>query len=77
MNRGAGQLPTASVNLSFTAVLTNLTDGRQLIEYGHFRNQDQQVIDNGDGTLTIHEKAVGPLLIVGSDGTLFAIDTAV
>jgi hypothetical protein len=72
--RGKSRLPHFQVNVSFTTVITNPDTGKTFTIIGSFLDQDQSVIDNGDGTFTVIIKFVGSRRNLGPDGKLLFID---
>jgi hypothetical protein len=52
------------------STITNLATGRAFSFTWNYLNQDVQIVDNGDGTITILAQIPGPELIYGPDGQL-------
>ena len=52
------------------STITNLATGRAFSFTWNYLNQDVQIVDNGDGTITILAQIPGPERIYGPDGQL-------
>ncbi len=68
-----GQLAYFGVNVHGTATFTNLDTGKTITNVYNFRDRDQLVTDNGDGTLTITASNSGVDKWYGADGTLLFV----
>jgi hypothetical protein len=57
---------------SFVLTTRNPASGMAVVEKTHFLDRDLHVIDNGDGTLTIHFFVTGVSTLFGPDGKAIA-----
>jgi hypothetical protein len=67
-NPNKGEFPFFSVHVQFFDTWTG-PNGKVVTVEANFRLRDIEIIDNGDGTITIHQKVTGaPNTITGPDG---------
>jgi len=59
-------------NLKVTDVVTNLANGNSVTSFSTVRDKDQQITDNGDGTLTILVLTTGNSVLYGENGKVIA-----
>jgi len=71
--RGRDGLVYFSANVKGTTTYTNLDTGKTYRNVYNFTDRDQQVTDNGDGTLTITVATPGANKWYGSDGKLLFV----
>ena len=71
--RGGDQLVYFSANVRGTTTFTNLDTGKTYTNVHQFTDRDQQVKDNGDGTLTITVASPGSDRWYDSDGKLLFV----
>jgi hypothetical protein len=71
--RGRDGLVYFAANVHGTSTFTNLDTGKTYTNVYNFTDRDQQVTDNGDGTLTITIASAGSNRWYGSDGKLLFI----
>jgi hypothetical protein len=71
--RGRDGLVYFSANVRGTTTYTNLDTGKTYTNVYHFTDRDQQVTDNGNGTLTITIASPGSDRWYGSDGKLLFV----
>lgn len=69
-SQGRDRLPYGMETSHSEQVWTNLTTGKSLTLISNFVIKDQQISDNGDGTLTIVVKSSGGVNVLGPDGKL-------
>ena len=72
--RGRDGLVYHSANVHGTTTFTNLDTGKTSTSVYNFTDRDQQVTDNGDGTLTVTIAQPGLKRWYGSDGELLFVD---
>jgi hypothetical protein len=73
-SQGRDLLPYGMETSHGEQVWTNMTTGRSLTVVTNFVVKDQQISDNGDGTLTIVVQSSGGVNVFGPDGTLLFKD---
>ncbi len=71
---GRDRLPYGMETSHGQQVWTNLTTDKSLTVVSNFVVKDQQIMDNGDGTLTIVVKSSGGVNLFGPDGKLLFKD---
>jgi len=71
--RGRDGLVYFAANVHGTSTYTNLDTGKAYTNVYNFTDRDQQVTDNGDGTLTITVASPGSGRWYGSDGRLLFV----
>ena len=71
--RGRNALVYFSANVKGTTTFTNLDTGKTYTNVYNFTDRDQQVTDNGNGTLTITIATPGSERWYGSDGKLLFV----
>ena len=73
-SHGRDRLPYGMETSHGQQVWTNLTTDKSLTVVTNFIVKDQQIADNGDGTLTIVVKSSGGVNVFGPDGKLLFRD---
>ena len=71
--RGREGLVYFAANVHGTTGFTNLATGKTYTNVYNFTDRDQQVVDNGDGTLTITISNLGNSKWFGADGKLLFV----
>lgn len=73
--KGQSPFPYFASNFKFHEVYTNLENGKTFTLLTVGRDADQQIVDNGDGTITITFQGVGRTHVIGPDGDRLFSDT--
>lgn len=73
-SRGPDGLAYGVETVHGTDAVTNLANGKTLTQIFNVASKDQQVTDNGDGTLTLLVLATGSGKVYGPDGKLLLSD---